>query len=155
MRSSGFSISSFSARTVIYGLQSKLLFLLMKFFNVSARKFFHSIQISGSNLQKVFLSRPFGNLETGISALASPLESALASTLQKNYFCVQNFFFLFFEKMKYLCSFICLVMASVPLCYKYLFLYDFQFINSKASIGVLKKGFLNFQKHQFIGVLKK
>ena len=46
-------------------------------------------------------------------------------------------------------------MASVPLCYKYLFLYDFQFINSKASIGVLKKGFLNFQKHQFIGVLKK
>ena len=46
----------------------------------------------------MFLSRPFGNLETGISALASPLESALALTLQKNYFCVQNFFFLVFWK---------------------------------------------------------
>ena len=74
------------------------MFLLMKFFNVSAWKFFHSIQISGSNHQKVFLSRLFGNLETGISALASPLESVLASTLQKNYFCVQNFFFLVFWK---------------------------------------------------------
>ena len=74
---------------------------------------------------------------------------------KKLFLCSEFFFFLFFEKIKYLCSFICLVMASVPLCYKYLFLYDFQFIHSKASIGVLKKGFLNFRKHQFIGVLKK
>ena len=77
------------------------MFLLMKFFNVSAWKIFHSIQISGSNHQKVFLSRPFGNLETGILALASPLESALASTWQKNYFCVQNEIFMFVYMLSY------------------------------------------------------
>ena len=38
-------------------------------------------------------------------------------------------------------------MVSVPLCYKYLVLYDFLFIQSKASIGVLEKSYLNIQKH--------
>ena len=45
-------------------------------------------------------------------------------------------------------------MVSVPLCYKYLFLYDFLFIHLKASIGVLEKGYLNIRKHPSIGVLK-
>ena len=35
------------------------------------------------------------------------------------------------------------------------FLYDFLYIHSKASIGVLEKGYLNIRKHPFIGVLKK
>ena len=87
----------------------------------------------------MFLSRPSGNLGTGISASAS----SLATALQKNYFCHQNFFF----KVEYLCSFLCLVMVSVPLCYKYLVLYDFLFIQSKASIGVLEKSYLNIRKH--------
>ena len=46
-------------------------------------------------------------------------------------------------------------MVSVPLCYKYLFLCDFLFIHSKASIGVLEKGYLNIRKHPSIGVLKQ
>ena len=46
-------------------------------------------------------------------------------------------------------------MVPVPLCYKYLFVYDFLFIHSKASIGVLEKGYLNIRKHPSIGVLKK
>ena len=50
---------------------------------------------------------------------------------------------------------LCLVMVSVPFCYKYLFLYDFLFIHSKASIGVLEKGYLNIRKHPSIDVLKK
>ena len=49
----------------------------------------------------------------------------------------------------------CLVVVLVPLCYKYLFLYDFLFTHPKESIGVLEKDHLNFQKHQSIGVLKK
>ena len=65
--------------------------------------------------------------------------------IAKNYFCCQNFFFL--KKVEYLCSFLCLVMVSVPLCYKYLVLYDFLSIKSKASIGVLEKSFLNIRKH--------
>ena len=87
----------------------------------------------------MFLSRPFGNLGTGISASAS----SLATALQKNYFCHQNFFF----KVEYLCSFLCLVMVSVPLWYKYLVLYDFLFIQSKVSNGVLEKIYLNIRKH--------
>ena len=51
------------------------------------------------------------------------------------------------KKVEYLCSFLCLVMVSVPLCYKYLVLYDFLFIKSKASIGVLEKSYLNIRKH--------
>ena len=43
--------------------------------------------------------------------------------------------------------FLCLVMVSVPLCYKYLVLYDFLFIQSKASIGVLEKSYLDIRKH--------
>ena len=45
-------------------------------------------------------------------------------------------------------------MVSVSLCYKYLFLYDLLFMHSKASIGVLEKGYLNIGKHPSIGVLK-
>ena len=51
------------------------------------------------------------------------------------------------KKVEYLCSFLCLVMVSVPLCYKYLVLYDFLCIKSKASIGVLEKSYLNIRKH--------
>ena len=51
------------------------------------------------------------------------------------------------KKVEYLCSFLCLVMVSVPLCYKYLVLYDFLFIKSKVSIGVLEKSYLNIRKH--------
>ena len=51
------------------------------------------------------------------------------------------------KKVEYLCSFLCLVMVSVPLCYKYLVLFDFLFIKSKASIGVLEKSYLNIRKH--------
>ena len=109
------------------------MFLLMKFFKASTWRNYHSIQLLGSNNQKVFLSRPFENLGIGNSASASSLESALALVLQKSYFCLQNFF----EKIEYLCSSLCLVMASVPLCYQYLFLYGFLYIHSKVSIGYL------------------
>ena len=57
----------------------------------------------------------------------------------------KNFFF--WKKVGYLFSFLRLVMVSVPLCYKYLVLYDFLFIQSKASIGVLEKSYLNIRKH--------
>ena len=46
-------------------------------------------------------------------------------------------------------------MASVPLCCKYVFLYDFLFIHPKASNAVLEKGYLNFQKDPSIGILKR
>ena len=46
-------------------------------------------------------------------------------------------------------------MVSVPLCYKYLLLYDFLFICSKASIGVVEKGYLNIRRHPSVGFLKK
>ena len=61
----------------------------------------------------------------------------------------------FFSKIEYLCYFLCLVMVSIPLCYKYLFLWDFLFIHWKTSIGVLEKGYLNIRRHPSIGVLKK
>ena len=112
--------------------------LLMKFFKASAWRNFHSIQLLGSSNQKVFSSRPFGNLGIGISASASSSTTAL----QKKYFC------LIFFKVEYLFSFLWLVMVSVPLCYKYLILYDFLFIKSKASIDVLEKSYLNIRKHQ-------
>ena len=53
----------------------------------------------------------------------------------------------FLKKFEYLCSFLCLVMVSVPLCCKYLVLYDLLFIQSKASISVLEKSYLNIPKH--------
>ena len=93
--------------------------------------------------------RPFGNLDIGISASTLSLESALASALPDIFFALKNFF----EKIEYLCSFLCLVMASVPLCNKYLFLYDF--VHPKMSIGVLEKDYLNYRKHRPIGILKK
>ena len=95
----------------------------------------------------MFLSRPFRNPGICISASAS----SLASALQKIYFCLRNFFL----KMEYLCFFLCLFMVSVPLSYKYLFLYDFLFIHLKASIGALEKCYLNIRKHPSIGVLEK
>ena len=79
-----------------------LLFLLMKVFEASARRNFHSIQLLGSSNQKEFLSRPLGNFGIGISASAL----SLASALQKMYFCLQNFFkknriFMFFLVLSY------------------------------------------------------
>ena len=53
----------------------------------------------------------------------------------------------FLKKVEYLCSFLYLVMVSVPICYKYLVLYDFLFIKSKMSIGVLEKSYLNIRKY--------
>ena len=50
----------------------------------------------------------------------------------------------FKKKVEYLCSSLCLVMVSLPLCYKYLVLYDFLYIQSKASIGVLEKSYWIF-----------
>ena len=116
--------------------------LLMKFFKASAWRNFHSIQLLGSSNAKFFLSRPFRNLGIGISASASSSATVLQ---KKKIFCHENFFF--FKKVEYLCSFFCLVIVSVPLCYKYLVLYDFRFIKSKASIGVLEKSYLNIRKH--------
>ena len=69
---------------------------------------------------------------------------AIGIGIARNYFCHQNFFF---KKIEYLCSFLCLVMVSGPLCYKYLDLYDILFIQSKASIDVLEKSYLNIRKH--------
>ena len=60
-----------------------------------------------------------------------------------------------FKKIEYLCYFLCLVMVLVPLCYKYLFLYDFLFIHSKTSIGVLEKGYLNIRKYPSNWCFKK
>ena len=93
---------------------------------------------------------PFGNFGIGISASASSLELTLASALQKNCFRLRKF-----SWKNRICSFLCLVMASVPLCYKYLFLYDNLLIHSKASIDKIEKGYLNFRKNPSIGVLKK
>ena len=45
-----------------------------EFFKASALRNFHSIQLSGSSHQKVFLSRSFGNLNICISASASSLK---------------------------------------------------------------------------------
>ena len=53
-----------------------------------------------------------------------------------------------FKKVEYLCSFLRLVMISAPLCYKYLVLYDFLFIQWKA-IGVLEKSYLTIRKHPY------
>ena len=114
--------------------------LLMKFFKASAWRNFHSIQLLGSSNQKLFLSRPFGNLGIGISATAS----SLALTLQEIIFAIRIFFF---KKVEYLCSFLCLVMVSGPLFYKYLDLCDILFIQSKASIDVIEKSYLNIRKH--------
>ena len=69
--------------------------LLMTFFKASAWRNFYSIQLLGSSNQKVFLSKPFGNLGIDISTSAL----SLASTLQKKYFYLQNFkkrIFMFF-----------------------------------------------------------
>ena len=55
--------------------------------------------------------------------------------------------FILEKKVKYLYSSLCLVMVWVPLCYKYLVFYDFLFIQSNGSIGVLEKSYLNIRKH--------
>ena len=67
------------------------------------------------------------------------------SDVAKNIFLPKYIFFV--KEVEYLCSFLCLVMVSVPLCYKYLVLYDNLFINSKASIDDLEKSYLNIRKH--------
>ena len=54
---------------------------------------------------------------------------------------------IFFKKNRIFMFFLCLVMVSVPLCYKYLVLYDFLSIKSKASISVLEKSLLNIRRH--------
>ena len=114
---------------------------------------FLSIQLSGSNQQKVFLSRPFGNLGIGISRhYHIVIGIGIGIGITKNLLLPSESFF---KKIEYFYSFLCLVIASVPLCYKYLFLYDFLFVHPKVSIGVLEKGNFNFQKHPSIGVLKK
>ena len=85
---------------------------------------------------------------------ASSLESALASALQKVYFCLQKIVFGRKNKKEYLGFSFCSVMPSVPLCYKYLFLYNFLLIHPKEFIGVLEKSCLNFRKHPSIGISK-
>ena len=67
------------------------------------------------------------------------------SDVAKNIFLPKYIFFV--KEVEYLCSFLCLVMVSVPLWYKYLVLYDFLFIQSKVSNGVLEKIYLNIRKH--------
>ena len=74
------------------------------------------------------------------------LSISIGNGIATKLFCHQNFFF-FFKKVKYLYSSLCLVMVSVPLCYKYLVFYDFLFIQSNGSIGVLEKSYLNIRKH--------
>ena len=72
--------------------------------------------------------------------------------IAKNLFLPSEFFL---KKQIFFFYFLCLVIVSVPLCYKYLFLYDFLFIHSIASIGVLENCYLNIWRHPSIGVLKK
>ena len=119
----------------------------MKLFKASAWRNFHSVHLLGNSDQKVFSSRPFMEI------------LALASQHQHRHWhghCKKIVFaFRIFFKIEYFCYFLCLVMVSVPLCYKYLFLYDFLFIHWKTSIGVLEKGYLNIRRHPSIGVLKK
>ena len=55
-----------------------------------------------------------------------------------------------FLKIEYKCSFLCLAMTSVQLCYKY----DFLVIHPTASVGVLGKGYLNIRKHPSVGVVR-
>ena len=112
----------------------------MKFFKASAWRNFQSIQLLGSSNQKVFLSRPFGNFGIGISASAS----SLASALQKNGFCNQNFFS---EKIWIFMFFLVLSYGISTTLLQYLFLHDLLFIKSKASIGVLENSYLNIRKH--------
>ena len=62
----------------------------------------------------------------------------------------KNFIFalsIFWKKIEHLCSsFLCLSMASIPLCYKYLFLCDLLFIHPKGAHW--------YSKHPSIGVSK-
>ena len=69
----------------------------------------------------------------------------IGNGIAKRSFLPSEFFFL--KKAEHLCSFLCLVMVSVSLCYKYLVLYDFLFIESKAFIDPLEKSYLNIRKH--------
>ena len=64
----------------------------MTFFKASARTKFHSIQLLGSSNQKMFLSRPFGNL------------GASGNGIAKKLFLPSEIFF----KVEYLCSLLCL-----------------------------------------------
>ena len=99
----------------------------------------------------IIIVRPFGNLGIGISRQNRHWNRHWHRHCKKTFFA----FRIFFEKIKYLCSFLCLVVASVPLCYKYVFLYNFLFIHRKVPIDLLEKGYLNFRKHLPIWCFEK
>ena len=111
----------------------------MKFFKASAWINFHSIQLLGSSNQKLFFMKAIWKSWLWHLSISIVIGNGIAKKL----FLPSDFFF----KVEYLCSFLCLVIVSVPLCYKYLVLYDFLFIKSKASIGALEKSYLNIRKH--------
>ena len=96
----------------------------MKFFNTSLHEeIFIQFRYQEAATKRCFY---LGHLE--ISASASSLEFPLALAMQKIYFCLRNFFW---KNRIFMGFFWCLVMVSVPLYYKYLFLYDFLFIHFK------------------------
>ena len=79
------------------------------------------------------------------------IEIVIGIDIAKKKFCLQNVFsknrtFMLFLVLSY--------DISTTLLQIYLFLYDFLFIRPKTSIGVLEKGYLNFQKHPSIGFWK-
>ena len=101
----------------------------MKFFNASGWRNFHSIQSLGNSHQKVFM-------EVLVSASPEPQHRHWSQYWHwhcKHFFWLQKSFL----KIEYLFSFLFLVMASVPPCYKSLFLYDLLSIYPKTFIGVI------------------
>ena len=95
------------------------------------------------------LDQSFGNLGIGIWLSASG--PTLASALRKFYFCHTIFLNCFWKKKLF---FLVLSYFALPsLCYKYLFFYDFLFVQSRPLL-VQKKGCLNFRKHPPISVSK-
>ena len=83
--------------------QNRHLYLLLMHYRNSKR--FYKEQP-----QNISLKRSFENLGIDISLSGLSSESTLASALQKNFFCWQKHF----EKLEHLCSFLCLIIASVP-----------------------------------------
>ena len=90
----------------------------------------------------MLLSRPFGNLDIGISA--SP--SSLASALQKNYFCHQNFL-LFLKKSRIFMFFLVLSYGISTTLLQILSSQRFPIHPAKGSIGVLEKSYFNIRRH--------
>ena len=98
------------------------------------------------------------------SLLISHLEvSASASDYQhldrhwhrhcENFIFAIQFFKIVFEKKKKLFFLVLSYFALPSLCYKYVFFYDFLFVQSRPLL-VQKKGCLNFRKHPPISVSK-